>query len=46
MGRVYKVFDTDIKEKVALKLLKPEIAFDRETIERFSKLRNSCAGYS
>ncbi|MBM3284252.1 MAG: zinc-ribbon domain-containing protein, partial [Candidatus Aminicenantes bacterium] len=36
MGRVYKVFDTDIKEKVALKLLKPEIASDSETIERFS----------
>jgi eukaryotic-like serine/threonine-protein kinase len=36
MGRVYKVFDTEIKEKVALKLLKPEIASDRETIERFS----------
>ena len=36
MGRVYKVFDTDVKEKVALKLLKPEIASDRETIERFS----------
>jgi serine/threonine protein kinase len=46
MGRVYKVFDTDIKEKVALKLLKPEIASDRETIERFSNLRNLCAGYS
>jgi serine/threonine protein kinase len=36
MGKVYKVFDSDIKEKVALKLLKPEIASDRETIERFS----------
>jgi eukaryotic-like serine/threonine-protein kinase len=36
MGRVYKVFDTEIKEKVALKLLRPEIASDRETIERFS----------
>jgi serine/threonine protein kinase/Flp pilus assembly protein TadD len=36
MGRVYKVFDTDIKENVALKLLKPEIASDEETIERFS----------
>ena len=36
MGRVYKVFDTDIKEKVALKLLKPEIASDKEMIERFS----------
>jgi len=36
MGRVYKVFDTKIKEKIALKLIKPEIASDRETIERFS----------
>jgi len=36
MGRVYKVFDTEIKEKVALKLLKPEIAADSETVERFS----------
>ena len=36
MGRIYKVFDTDINEKVALKLLKPEIASDKETIERFS----------
>ena len=35
MGRVYKVFDTEIKEKIALKLLKPEIAADQETIERF-----------
>jgi serine/threonine-protein kinase len=36
MGKVYKVFDTDIKEKIALKLLRPEIAADRETVERFS----------
>jgi serine/threonine protein kinase/Tfp pilus assembly protein PilF len=36
MGRVYKVFDTKIKEKVALKFLKPEIASDKKTIERFS----------
>jgi len=36
MGRVYKVLDTKIKEKVALKLIKPEIALDQETIERFS----------
>jgi len=35
MGKVYKVFDTKIKEKIALKLIKPEIASDRETIERF-----------
>jgi len=36
MGRVYKVLDTHINEKVALKLLKPEIAADKKTIERFS----------
>jgi len=35
MGKVYKVHDTEIKEKVALKLLKPEIAADKRTIERF-----------
>jgi len=35
MGRVYKVNDTDIKEKIALKILKPEIASDERTIERF-----------
>ena len=35
MGRVYKVQDTEIKERVALKLLKPEIASDEKTIERF-----------
>jgi serine/threonine protein kinase/tetratricopeptide (TPR) repeat protein len=35
MGRVYKAYDTEIKEKVALKLLKPEIASDAKTIERF-----------
>jgi len=36
MGKVYKVFDTDIKEKIALKLLRPEIALDKKTVERFS----------
>jgi tetratricopeptide (TPR) repeat protein/tRNA A-37 threonylcarbamoyl transferase component Bud32 len=36
MGRVYKVFDEKIKEKVALKLLKPEISADAQAIERFS----------
>jgi len=36
MGRVYKVFDTKIKEKVALKLIKPEVASDKDTLERFS----------
>ncbi len=36
MGRVYKVFDNDIKEKIALKVLRTEIALDKETVERFS----------
>jgi len=35
MGRVYKVLDKEIKEKVALKLLNPEIASNEKTIERF-----------
>ncbi len=35
MGKVYKVHDTEIKEKVALKLLKSEIDADEKTIERF-----------
>jgi serine/threonine protein kinase/tetratricopeptide (TPR) repeat protein len=35
MGRVYKVFDTEVREKLALKLLRPEIATDAATIERF-----------
>jgi len=36
MGKVYKVHDTKIKEKIALKLIKPEIAKDKKTIERFN----------
>ncbi len=35
MGRVYKVFDTQVREKLALKLILPEIAAERRTIERF-----------
>ena len=36
MGKVYKVHDTKIKEKIALKLIRPEIAKDKKTLERFS----------
>lgn len=35
MGRVYKVFDEEMKETLALKLLLPEIADDSATIARF-----------
>jgi len=35
MGFVYKVFDTKIKEDVALKVLKSEVAAHKDTITRF-----------
>jgi tetratricopeptide (TPR) repeat protein len=35
MGAVYRVEDTNIDQDIALKLIKPEIASDRKTIERF-----------
>jgi len=35
MGRVYRVEDTKLKQEIALKLIKPEIAKDKKTIERF-----------
>jgi serine/threonine protein kinase len=42
MGKVYRVFDKKIEEEVALKLIKPEIAAEREVIDRFrSELKMS-----
>ena len=35
MGTVYKAYDQEINEEVAIKLLKTEIAKDEKTIERF-----------
>ncbi len=35
MGRVYRVLDKEIDEKIVLKILNPEIADDSKTIERF-----------
>jgi non-specific serine/threonine protein kinase len=35
MGKVYRVLDTKINEEVALKLIRPDIASDQQTIERF-----------
>ncbi len=37
MGRVYKALDTEVNEKVALKLIKPEIAADKKAIENYEK---------
>jgi serine/threonine protein kinase len=35
MGRVYRALDKKLNEEVALKLVRPEIASDRSTLERF-----------
>jgi len=35
MGNVYRVADIKAKEEIALKLIRPEIAADKKTIERF-----------
>jgi serine/threonine protein kinase/Tfp pilus assembly protein PilF len=36
MGRLYRVLDTKIDQEVALKILRPEISRDQQTIGRFS----------
>ena len=36
MGRVYKVRDTKIGERIALKLIRPEAGLSKEILERFS----------
>ncbi len=35
MGRVYKALDTQVDEKLAIKILKPEVAADEKSRERF-----------
>jgi serine/threonine-protein kinase len=35
MGKVYRVLDKKLNEEVALKLIKPDVASDKNTIERF-----------
>jgi len=37
MGAVYRAFDRKLNEEVALKFVKPEIASDKKTLERFSR---------
>ena len=36
MGKVYRVFDKKLDEEVALKIIKPEIAYNGDSIDRFS----------
>jgi len=36
MGNVYRAFDRKIHDEIALKFLKPEIAADKKTVQRFS----------
>ncbi|NIQ18411.1 MAG: protein kinase [Candidatus Aenigmarchaeota archaeon] len=36
MGKVYRALDKKLNEEVALKLIKPEIASDKKTLERFN----------
>ncbi len=35
MGRVYRAFDKQLEEEVAIKLINPEIVSDKKTLERF-----------
>jgi serine/threonine protein kinase/tetratricopeptide (TPR) repeat protein len=35
MGKVYRALDTKVGEEIAVKLIKPEIAADKTTVERF-----------
>jgi serine/threonine protein kinase/tetratricopeptide (TPR) repeat protein len=35
MGRVYRVLDRKVDEEVALKIIRPEVAGDKKTVERF-----------
>ena len=36
MGKVYRVLDKKLNEEVALKLIRPEVSSDKQTIERFN----------
>jgi len=46
MGRVYKVIDKEVHAKVALKLIRPEIAADQPTIDRFRQELTTARGIS
>ena len=46
MGRVYKVIDREVQAKVALKLIRPEIAADQATIDRFRRELTTARGIS
>ena len=43
MGTVYRAFDVTLEREVAVKLMKPELADDRESLESFYREARACA---
>lgn len=46
MGEVYEAWDSELKERVALKTIRPFIAFDAQVIERFKREVKQARGIS
>lgn len=46
MGEVYEAWDSELKERVAIKTIRPFIAFDSQVIERFKREVKQARGIS